>query len=66
MKFLGPLKSYYLFVQISGIWLCSIFGAISAGIWLDRKLGTTPWLLLLLVALGIAFAMYTIFRTIKR
>jgi F0F1-type ATP synthase assembly protein I len=65
MKNLGPFKGYYLFVQISGILLCSVFGSLGLGIWLDRKLGTAPWLLLLLMILGIAFAMYTIYRAVK-
>ena len=65
-KLPDPLKNYFLFVQISGIWLCSIFGALGAGIWLDKTLGTTPWLLLTLMILGTAFAMYTIYRTINQ
>jgi F0F1-type ATP synthase assembly protein I len=65
-KYLGPLKGYHLVIQISGILLCSVFGSLGAGIWLDRKLGTTPWLLLILMILGIALAMYTIYRTVKQ
>jgi F0F1-type ATP synthase assembly protein I len=65
-NFPGPLKGYYLFLQISSIWLCSIFGGLAAGLWLDKKLGTAPWLLLILVFLGIAFAMYTIYRTVSQ
>jgi len=64
-KYLGPLKGYYLFIQISGILLCSVFGSLGAGIWLDRKLGTTPWLLLALMFGGFAFAIYTIYRAVK-
>ena len=64
-KYLGPLKGYYLFAQISGILLCSVFGSFGAGLWLDKNLGTTPWLLLLLLIAGITFGMYTIYRTIK-
>jgi len=64
-KQLGPLQGYYLFVQISGILLCSVFGSLGLGIWLDRKLGTAPWLLLVLMILGIAFAMYTVYRAVK-
>jgi F0F1-type ATP synthase assembly protein I len=65
-KYLGTLKGYHLVIQISGIMLCSVFGSLGAGIWLDKRLGTTPWLLLILMILGMAFAMYTIYRTVKQ
>ncbi|MBN1217724.1 MAG: AtpZ/AtpI family protein [Anaerolineae bacterium] len=64
-KYQGPLKGYYLFAQISGILLCSVFGCLGLGIWLDNKLGTAPWLLLVLMIMGLAFAMYTIYRTVN-
>jgi F0F1-type ATP synthase assembly protein I len=64
-KYLGPLRGYYLALQISSILLCSVFGTLFGGIWLDRKLGTAPWLVLILMVLGIAFAMYTIYRTVN-
>lgn len=64
-KYLGPLQGYNLALQISGALLCSVFGSLFGGIWLDRKLGTTPWLTLVLMVLGIAFAMYTIYRIVK-
>jgi F0F1-type ATP synthase assembly protein I len=64
-KYLGPIKGYYLAIQISGILLCSVFGSLGAGIWLDKTLGTTPWLLLVLMILGVAFATYTIYRTVN-
>jgi F0F1-type ATP synthase assembly protein I len=60
------LVAYYLFAQISGVWLCSIFGSLVAGLWLDKKLGTAPWFLLILVVLGMAFAIYTIYRTVNQ
>jgi F0F1-type ATP synthase assembly protein I len=64
-KYLGPLKGYYLFVQISSILLCSVFGSLGAGIWLDHKLGTTPWLLFVLMIVGLTVGMYIIYRTVK-
>jgi F0F1-type ATP synthase assembly protein I len=33
-----------------------------AGIWLDRRLGTSPWLLLLCVFLGAAGGFYSIYQ----
>jgi len=65
-NFMGSLKGYYLFAQISSIWLCSVFGGLAAGIWLDKRLGTAPWLLLILLVLGVALAMYTIYRTVTQ
>ena len=64
-KYVGPLKGYGLALQISGILLCSIFGALFGGIWLDRRFSTTPCLMLILMVLGISFAMYAIIRTVK-
>jgi F0F1-type ATP synthase assembly protein I len=64
-KFLGPLKGYQLAMQISSILLCSVFGTLLGGIWLDQKLGTTPWLMLVLMIVGIIFAVVTIYHTVK-
>ena len=61
-KYLDAWKGYHLAMQISGILVCSVFGSLGAGIWLDKILGTTPWLMLLLMLLGIVFATYTIYR----
>lgn len=33
-----------------------------AGYWLDRRLGTSPWLLLLLVFVGAGAAFYSMYR----
>jgi F0F1-type ATP synthase assembly protein I len=64
-KYLGPLKGYQLAMQISSILLCSVFGTLLGGIWLDQKLGTTPWLMLVLMIVGIVFAVVTIYHTVK-
>ena len=64
-KYVGPLKGYSLALQISGILLCSVLGALFGGIWVDRKLGTAPCLMLVLMVVGIAFAMYAIYHTVK-
>ncbi len=64
-KSLGPFKGYYLFVQISSILLCSVFGSLTAGIWLDRRLGTTPWLVFVLMIGGFVLGIYIIYRTVK-
>ena len=64
-KFSGLIKGYQLVLQISSILLCSIFGALFGGIWLDRKLGTTPCLMFVLMVLGVIFAMVAIYRTVN-
>lgn len=63
--FLTALKGYHLAMQISGILLCSIFSSLGAGLWLDRKLGTLPWLTLALMILGIVLGMMAIYRTVN-
>jgi len=34
----------------------------AAGVWLDRRLGTSPWLLILFVFLGAGGGFYSIYR----
>ncbi len=65
-KYIDPLVGYYLAMQISSILLCSVFASLGVGLWLDKTLGTLPWLTLILMILGIAFAMLTIYRTVNK
>ncbi|NJN96035.1 MAG: AtpZ/AtpI family protein [Anaerolineales bacterium] len=58
---MSAIEGYHLALQISSVLVCSVFG----GIWLDRKLGTTPWLMLFLMFLGLVIATYIIYRTVK-
>lgn len=37
-----------------------------AGIWLDRRLGTSPWLLIVLVLGGSALAFWSMYRRVMR
>jgi ATP synthase protein I len=37
----------------------------SAGVWLDRRLGTSPWLSLLGFAMGLAAGVLNVVRTMK-
>ncbi|MFN8457343.1 MAG: AtpZ/AtpI family protein [Anaerolineae bacterium] len=64
-KYREALVGYRLAIQISSILVCSVFGSLFGGIWLDRQLGTRPWLMLILMIVGIIFATYTIYRTVK-
>ncbi|MCK6625613.1 MAG: AtpZ/AtpI family protein [Anaerolineae bacterium] len=64
-KYLSAIEGYHLALQISSILVCSVFSSLFGGIWLDQKLGTTPWLTLVLMVLGLVIATYTIYRTVK-
>jgi F0F1-type ATP synthase assembly protein I len=64
-KYRGIFEGYYLAIQISSILLCSVFGSLFCGIWLDKTLGTRPWLMLILMIAGIAVAMIAVYRTVK-
>ena len=37
---------------------------VAAGVWLDRKLGSSPWLLLICVFLGAAGGVYSMYRRV--
>ena len=64
-KHMDLLKGYELVLQISSILLCSIFGALFGGIWLDRKLGSSPCLMLVLMVVGVVVAMVVIYRLVN-
>jgi F0F1-type ATP synthase assembly protein I len=42
----------------------TILAFVFAGIWLDRRLGTTPWLLILCVFVGAAGGFYSMYRRV--
>jgi len=44
----------------------AIFGSLFLGVWLDRKLGTDPYLTLLFLLMGIAAGFWNIVLLIKR
>jgi ATP synthase protein I len=46
--------------QFTAVVLVSAF----AGIWLDRKLGTTPWMVIALVFSGAALGFYLLYRNL--
>ena len=37
-----------------------------AGIWIDRRLGTAPWLLIVTVFLGAALGFYSLYRNLMK
>ena len=64
-KYVDLLKGYQLVLHVSAILVCSVFGALLGGIWLDRQFGTSPCLMLILMIAGIAFAIYAVYRTVN-
>jgi ATP synthase protein I len=59
-KALGELSSVGLTLVVA-----TVIGLV-AGYYADRWLGTTPWLLLLGLGLGIAAGFVNLFRSVKR
>jgi ATP synthase protein I len=59
-KALGELSSIGLVLVI-----CTVIGLVG-GSYADRLLGTSPWLLLLGLALGIAAGFVNLFRSVNR
>lgn len=54
--------------QLSTIGLAFVFAIVlgfGAGVWLDRRLGTSPWLSLLGFAMGLAAGILNVVRTMK-
>jgi len=48
--------------QFAALVVLSVF----AGIWLDRKLGTSPWLVFFSVFAGAALGFYTLYRNLMK
>lgn len=49
--------------QVGGLIACSVLGSFFVGLWLDRRLGTTPCLIILFVMIGFALAVFSAYRT---
>jgi F0F1-type ATP synthase assembly protein I len=60
------IVGYDLAFKFAMMLVCPIFGSFFAGIFIDRKLGTTPWLMFLLVTVGMAFSIYAVYRVAAR
>jgi ATP synthase protein I len=39
---------------------------VLAGVWLDKKLGTSPWLTIVLVFLGAGIGFYSLYRNLMK
>ena len=59
-KALGELSSIGLALVVA-----TVIGLV-AGYWADRWLGTSPWLMLIGLGLGIAAGFVNLFRSVKR
>ena len=55
-----------LMFQISGLIACSVLGSLFLGMWLDRRLGSAPCLMLMFVMIGLISAVVGAYRLAKR
>lgn len=60
------LKQYSSSVGLGCLPPLMIVGAIFLGRWLDRLLGTTPWILLSLILISMPLSIYMIIRVAKQ
>jgi F0F1-type ATP synthase assembly protein I len=58
----GYATGYGLAIKFLFILACPIASAFACGLWLDRQLNTTPWLMLILVLVGLVFSIYAVYR----
>jgi len=56
------LPSLGLGIQIAGVVVVAVLGSLFLGLWIDRRLGSTPWATLLLLGLGTLVAMISCYR----
>ena len=59
-------EGYGLGIKFLTVLACPILSGTVCGIWLDRLLLTKPWIMLLLLVLSFAFAMYAVYRIALR
>lgn len=61
----APAVSGAQFAGIGFQFAVTILVFVFVGVWLDRRLGTTPWLLLVCVFVGAAGGFYSMYRRIS-
>ncbi|MCB0190473.1 MAG: AtpZ/AtpI family protein [Anaerolineae bacterium] len=59
-------EGYGLGIKFFTVLACPILSGAACGIWLDRLLLTKPWIMLLMLILSFAFAMYAVYRIASR
>ncbi len=57
-------RSMGLATQISGVVVVAVLGSMFLGLWIDRKLGSSPWAVLLLLGLGTLMAVAGCYRVV--
>jgi len=55
-----------LVFQVGGLLACSVLGSLFLGMWLDRRLGSAPCLMIIFVCVGFALAMVGAYRLAAR
>jgi ATP synthase protein I len=58
------LRSLGLGAQIAGVVVVAVLGGLFLGLWIDRKLGSSPWATLLLLGLGTLVAVTGCYRVV--
>jgi F0F1-type ATP synthase assembly protein I len=53
-----------LVFQLGGMIACLVLGFLFLGLWLDRHLGTTPWMMLVLMVVGLLVAVVSTYRVV--
>jgi F0F1-type ATP synthase assembly protein I len=56
------LKNLAYLTQVAFIMLTPIIGGVFIGNWLDEKLNTSPWILLVAIILGVGTAFMSLFK----
>jgi len=65
----GDESSWKALAELSSIGMTLVLATViglAAGYYLDRWLGTSPWLILIGLGLGIAAGFVNLFRSVKR
>ena len=57
---------YNLVIKFGVMLMLPIFCSLFSGIFLDKKLGTTPWLTLILMLGGMVFSIYAVYKVASR
>jgi len=55
-----------LVFQIGGLIICSVLGSFFVGMWLDRRLGSAPCLIIVSVMFGFVVAVIGAYRIVTR
>jgi F0F1-type ATP synthase assembly protein I len=62
----GWISGYNLALKFTIMLSCPILSGLACGIWLDKQLHTTPWLMFVLMIISLAFSIYAVYRVATR